>query len=281
MGKVKASQIIPWAERALKEHWAYVPGAARIGEVDCSGLFALAYSKCGGYMPHGSNSMYRKYSTETGKIGEITLVPGMAVYRWSPSGSEPDWCKGDGIGDMHHVGMYVGNGKCIEAKGTKYGVVESKIEKWDYASRLKNTIYDVGSDSEASGADEGKGSEIMAEAKAIVNTENGTLNLRSKPSKTAIVLARIPKGETVDVLEASNGWARVSYKGSKGYVAAEYLDTASEAQNDGTDEGEAIEPTSDGSRYLWHVCIPCETLQEAEKLADYFSTSLIRQVGGE
>ena len=40
-------------------------------------------------MIHGSNSMIRKYSKKYGKIGEIELKPGMAVFRWSPTG-EPE-----------------------------------------------------------------------------------------------------------------------------------------------------------------------------------------------
>lgn len=43
--------------------------------------------------------------------------------------------------DRHHIGLYVGGGKCIEAKGTFYGVVESNLDDWDEWGELKNVDY--------------------------------------------------------------------------------------------------------------------------------------------
>lgn len=75
---------------------------------DCSGLFWWAYKQLGGYMYHGSNTMWRKYAAAKGSLhgGKRTdgqpLKPGTAVFLTKGS-------------DRHHVGLYVGDGKVIEA----------------------------------------------------------------------------------------------------------------------------------------------------------------------
>lgn len=88
----------------IEQKWKYVANAASNGAVDCSGAFSYWYKQAGGYMYHGSNTMWRKYSVTKGKIGEIDLLPGMAVYKWRNDGKEPDQYRHDGIGNFYHVG---------------------------------------------------------------------------------------------------------------------------------------------------------------------------------
>lgn len=57
---------------------------------------------------------------------------------------------------------------------------------------------------------------------ATVNTDG--LRLRAGAQTTSSVLTMAYKGEQVDVLEdAGNGWYKVSYKGTTGYMSGEYL----------------------------------------------------------
>lgn len=103
---------------------------------DCSGLFYWAFKQLGGYMYHGSDTMYRKYCTEKGelKAGKRTdgkaLKPGTAVFVWNGT-------------KYSHVGLYVGNGKVIEAMGTTNGVTTSKVTagKWTHWGELKGVDY--------------------------------------------------------------------------------------------------------------------------------------------
>lgn len=87
-------------------------------------------------MYHGSNTMWRKYAAAKGSLqgGKRTdgqpLKPGTAVFLTKGS-------------DRHHVGLYVGDGEVIEAKGTAYGVVESKITRWNEWAELTGTAYAV------------------------------------------------------------------------------------------------------------------------------------------
>lgn len=57
----------------------------------------------------GANQMYYSASV-SGPIDTMPDTPGLAVWH-------------DG-----HIGVYIGNGEVIEAMGTKYGVVKTKLE---------------------------------------------------------------------------------------------------------------------------------------------------------
>lgn len=158
---VDALRVIALFRRALMEQWGYIWGATgetwtqakqdsatraqtkQYGQkwvgrrvADCSGLFSWAYKQLGGYMYHGSNTMWNKYASAKGTLqgGRRTdgqaLKPGSAVFK----------VRGN---DRYHVGLYVGEGKVIEAKGTAYGVVESTISRWDEWAELINTDYDA------------------------------------------------------------------------------------------------------------------------------------------
>ncbi len=135
----KAGQIWTAAEQARATRPQTVQyGSKWIGQhvVDCSGLFYWAFRQLGGYIYHGSNSMFDKYLTAKGPLkngkkgGSEALLPGTAVF----TGDEAN--KG-------HVGLYCGNGVVIEAAGTQQGVITSKVtnKKWTYWGTLKGVEY--------------------------------------------------------------------------------------------------------------------------------------------
>lgn len=203
---VKASDLIREFKRMIG--WKYEWGAAREGCVDCSGAFAYAYKRLGGYMYHGSNTMWRKYTAEKGKREEMTLLPGMAVFKWKKDGGP------DSQGNYYHVGCYVGDGLVVEAQSKNTGVVVSDVSKWPYAAQLKETVYDVQA---------GEVDAVTVECRAKVITESGKLNLRKAPNGSLIT--RIPRNEEIDVLkwDAAEGWALVVYSGKQGYASQEFL----------------------------------------------------------
>ena len=104
---------------------------------DCSGLFSWAFKELGGYMYHGSNTMYLKYCADKGELkkgrrtdGKI-LLPGTAVFVWNGK-------------TYSHVGLYIGDGTVIEAQGTLAGVTTSKVEatKWSHWGELTGVSVD-------------------------------------------------------------------------------------------------------------------------------------------
>ena len=154
-GMIQVRDLIAKFQQALADKWGYIWGqrggvwtkarqeaATRemtvkygskwIGKrvADCSGLFAWAFKELGGYMYHGSNTMYNQYCTAKGplKAGQ-EIKPGTAVFINSN-------------GTRSHVGLYIGNDTVVEAKGTQSGVVTSKLSHWDEWGELKGVDYD-------------------------------------------------------------------------------------------------------------------------------------------
>lgn len=164
---IKASELIAKFKQALSEKWGYIWGTSGekwteakqaalekttdgdraqgrkygkkwIGHTvaDCSGLFSWAFKQLGGYMYHGSHTMYTKYCEKNGtlKKGKRTdkaeLKPGTAVFVWNGS-------------RYSHVGLYVGEGIVIEAMSTINGVTTSKVTagKWTHWGELKGVDF--------------------------------------------------------------------------------------------------------------------------------------------
>ena len=84
--------------------WKYEWGSAIQGCVDCSGAFVYAMKKFDLSIYHGSNTIWRKHLTEKAKIGEMALIPGMAVFKWRNDGKEPEQYRNDGEGNFFHIG---------------------------------------------------------------------------------------------------------------------------------------------------------------------------------
>ena len=97
---------------------------------DCSGMFVWAYKRFGASIYHGSDTIWRKYTSMTGRVeGTLSIRPGTAVFM-------------ENDGKRTHIGLYVGGGKCIEAQGTRTGVVESDISRWDEWGQLTDVDYE-------------------------------------------------------------------------------------------------------------------------------------------
>lgn len=166
---ISTQALIEKFEQAYDDHWGYIWGTAGekwtavkqaelekttdsdransrkygsqwIGHMvaDCSGLFAWAFRQLGGKMYHGSDTMFRKWTTASGtlKNGKRTdgmpLLPGTAVFTYNKTKNK-----------YGHVGLYIGNGWVIEAVGARQGVIRSKVtaSKWTYWGELKGVDY--------------------------------------------------------------------------------------------------------------------------------------------
>ena len=58
---------------------------------------------------------------------------------------------------------------------------------------------------------------------AWVETEKGSLNVRSKANAKSTVVSKVPNGSRVEVLETKGDWTRIEYNGKKGYVKSSFL----------------------------------------------------------
>ena len=156
---IRTNDLIALFQKVLDEHWGYIYGQAGavwteekqrnatrtqtvqygrkwIGHpvTDCSGLFSWAFKKLGGYMVHGSNAMWTKYMASKGALrnGKRTdgqeMLPGTAVFK----------NRGN---DYYHVGLFIGDGAVIEAKGTSAGVIKSTLGGWTAWGEMKGVEY--------------------------------------------------------------------------------------------------------------------------------------------
>lgn len=113
------------AERAI----AYIKKATKtpLYAFDCSGLIIHWLRDIKGLIDGDTNAqgLYRQ-CTQKGKLGAWQMQAGDLVFRYS-------FAKGE----MGHVGVYVGNGMVIEAKGRDYGVVDLHLSfgGWTHQGR--------------------------------------------------------------------------------------------------------------------------------------------------
>lgn len=113
--------LAEWALNAYNSGWSYVYGGSTPGAVDCSGLI---YSYAGG---ERCGNPQLETATETGSVSTgIPNVHGLGL--WRPG----------------HVGVYVGNGMEVDARGDEYGVCYEAIggyNNWTYWFKLAAVSY--------------------------------------------------------------------------------------------------------------------------------------------
>lgn len=152
--KIPAAGLMEAVRIPLQEEWGYIWGTS--GQVwtqasqnaatrestrqygqqwvgrrvaDCSGLLVWAFGQLGGRIYHGSDTIFREHCSQTGPLaGTVSIQPGTAVFQ-------------NDQGRRIHVGVYVGGGECIEARGTQSGVIVSPLSVWDEWGLLAGVDY--------------------------------------------------------------------------------------------------------------------------------------------
>lgn len=124
--KVTASEVRMWAKSYPKYYGQdkLIKALKWAGEraTDCSGLISWYTGKL------RSSSSYMAYATESGPVSEIPEIMGLLVWK------------------QGHIGVYIGGGMVIEAKGFDYGVVKTDIRytawtKWLKCPDIEYTEY--------------------------------------------------------------------------------------------------------------------------------------------
>lgn len=242
---VTAKQFIDMCVIPYKEGWGYIYGqwgatwtaakqaaatremtvrygAKWIGKrvTDCSGLIRWALDMLGETIVHHARYQYTDHCTNKGKLiggrredGTLPL-PGSAVFL---QGSQAH---------IHHVGVYVGHDVVVEAKGTNYGVVTSHLAHWDHWGELKVVDYTGAAELESVLPEELEQEDAQAGTvvRAVACNPQSWLNVRALPESGAAKLFQVPKGATVEVLDAGEPeWWQIRYGGRVGWAYAEYL----------------------------------------------------------
>jgi hypothetical protein len=130
-----------WADQLIltgksTKDYCYRRAAKWFGKkvVDCSGLIIEAFRSIGAYGDKTANTLFL-ISPESGKFNSLPANPyGCAVFREGIK---------NGQKAKVHVGICIGNGQVIEARGVDYGVVQTDITKrgWTHWSKLRDVDY--------------------------------------------------------------------------------------------------------------------------------------------
>ena len=114
-------------------------------------------------------------------------------------------------------------------KGDKVEILESS-NGWN---KIKTSSGKTGwSSAEYLSTSGTSGSTSTTDKKATVTAS--TLNVRSGPSTSYSITTKVYKGETVEVLESSNGWSKIkTASGEIGWASEEYLSTSGASDNTG------------------------------------------------
>lgn len=95
----------------------YLWGAEGPSQFDCSGLMWAAYHSVGFELPRVSKDQF--YATRGRSVSRYDLLPGDLIF----FASGPSWTS------IHHVGMYIGNGRMVHAPTTG-DVVKISVVRW-------------------------------------------------------------------------------------------------------------------------------------------------------
>jgi cell wall-associated NlpC family hydrolase len=113
---VVAAKAVAFAEAQIGKPYRY--GAAGPASFDCSGLTMKAWLAAGVTLAHYSGGQWR----EGTHVSKAQLQPGDLVFFGT---------------DIHHVGIYIGSGKMIEAPHTGAKVRVSDAFRSDYAGAVR------------------------------------------------------------------------------------------------------------------------------------------------
>jgi len=204
--------------------WPYVsPGTNDSRGIDCSGLFVKAYRDQGASIYHGSNTIYRKYCSEKGKLTNVSqLKPGMAVFKWNPNTPEKF---NDGLGDFQHIGLVTSvNPLRIVHASSAAGCVttDEKLGKWAYWGWLKDVAKTDSLPPTTTEPTEGD-EEPMAEFATVIADSGSTVNMRTKAKSTAALVERVPLGARVEILGTCGSWTKVKFGSRSGYMMSQFL----------------------------------------------------------
>lgn len=169
---------------------------------DCAQLTRYAAKAEGINLPSGATSQWKRGPWKRwGSIGAIPEGKIAFVYR-------------EAKGAMQHTGVALGDGTCVHARGTAYGVVHQPMSAYAW------THFGIPWEDDDSSDKEGT---VMSNPAIVIAETGSAVRMRSGPGKSYSVVANIPIGAKVEVLEKGDEWCLIAYNSNEGYMMAEFL----------------------------------------------------------
>lgn len=157
---------------------------------DCAQLTRYAAKAAGVELPSGATSQWRKAPWR--RKGTIDTLPeGEVVYLYRQKGSI-----------MQHTGLALGDGTCVHARGTAYGVVHQPIR--DYPWTHWASPWETESAPQPV-------EPIKPMAEAMVYAENGLpVKLRNKPSQGENLYWHVRSDTPVTIRQHGEEWSQIT-----------------------------------------------------------------------
>lgn len=203
-------------------------GTGKDSTCDCIGLimgamYALGHGK---YSLHSSN-YFARYQTDnmTPISAAAHVYRGMIVYKARSDQSKlADRYKAGGAHhagddlDYYHVGVVLSASPlrimhCTSSPENGINIDE-KIGKWNRGGMLKGITYE-------------KGEKPMEKKKGVVIADSGsTVNLREGAGTKNRLIAKVPVGTELDIIEDAGEWMKVTAAGKTGYMMSNFVNYA-------------------------------------------------------
>ncbi len=211
-------------------------------EMDCQEFVERCMRECGLNMNlPGSNAWIREVMKH-GWVGTpeecVKLfgeVPkGALLFILEKDGKEPAKYLGDGIGNASHIGIVTHrNDGAIHSSHSKGGVVTSKFKDktipkggWNRVGLYDKFSYGktINWYLEHAGIGEEPAVKEGTPVQAVTFSENESpINFRAGKSTSATRIAKVPLGETVEILGSDGEWSKVRWNGKVGWMMSQFL----------------------------------------------------------
>lgn len=199
------------------------PYGSEAGQLDCINLIKAVIREAVGGDPtytdahvpalwasYLSSGKYRHLIAQ--QIGIDGALPGMIAFKGEPLGRNRQ---------PSHVGIVSYDGKVIHASSAKGEVVETELNNGQWT--LLGTSSKIKPSAPEPEPTPDPDPDKSYSAQVIPLTNDRPVNLRSGPSKSDGVIAKIPVGTMVDVLIELGEWDFVDTGHEQGYMASQYL----------------------------------------------------------
>lgn len=173
---------------------------------DCSGVMRGAWRALATYRSGGATGIYREWCTRKGAIDTMPDEPGTLV------------CRGEGD-TMQHIGVYVGDGMVVDARGTTEGVLYKPLKSFPWTHWCQPDDVDYAAQ---------KPSEIIVTPALWTGTvktrTGGGINIWADNTKR-LSICRVPDGSEIDVLSDPDdkGFATCRHNGWTGAADTQYI----------------------------------------------------------
>lgn len=140
--------------------------------------------------PDVNEEMMYNIATEKGDISTMPDIPGICVL-----------FKG-------HIGVYIGNGEVIEARGHAYGVVKTKLDSrgWTKWCKCPYIEYDT------------KETTLSDKNLVKVSTNGSVLNCRKRANVFSKVLGTFENGKCLEIIKKKKKWYKVKGEATNGRI---------------------------------------------------------------